>query len=224
MKKTLFWTAAVLTALPLLAHAQPDANNAPKAANPQNRPPGGGGNGGGNGQKRMEEFFRRQLTEIGVADAASQDTLLSYMKTEMEARTALMDKGGQLAKGLRDGTLTNPQIGALLNEYQAAIEDDKTRRQLSQAELAKKVDYAKNPKLEAWLVVLGAVGDGPPLMGGNGNNRPRGGQGQGQGQGQGPRNGQNNRNTNRPAVTAPAPAPAPAGDAPQPAAKEDGQN
>ena len=159
--KLKFWPlAALLIATPLVAQAQPDPNNGPKAENPENRRPN-------DRTKAIENLFRRQLEGIGVVETAQQDTTLAFLKGEFEARGEVMQKGSKLAQALRGNALTEPQIAALLNEYQVALEDEKVRREKAQADFKAKLDYTKTPKLEAWLVVMGAVGDGQPVMFGN---------------------------------------------------------
>lgn len=165
-----FWPlVALLLATPLVAHAQPDPNNGAKAENPENRP------AGANREKAMETFLRRQLEGIGVTETAQQDATMAYLKEEFEARSKVSQKGGKLAQALRGDALTDAQIVGLLNEYQVALEDEKVRRQKAQTKFKAKLDYTKTPKLEAWLVVLGAVGDGQPMMLGNLGGNQRGG-------------------------------------------------
>ena len=55
-----------LTALPVVAQAQPDLNNAPKGDNPQNRPVGGARN------LTPEDRFKRQLVLANITAAPSK--------------------------------------------------------------------------------------------------------------------------------------------------------
>lgn len=142
------------------AHAQPDINNAPKADNPTNRPAGRQVTA----QERARQRLRRELQLMGVNQLALQDTLINYIEGENEARLALGDKGRRLQVALRGNALSDTQVAALLNDYQAAIEEDKARRDKAQAELVKSVDITKLPRVEATLVLMGVYGDGPLLV------------------------------------------------------------
>lgn len=143
------------------AQAQPDINNAPKAANPANRPVGAAR------QQRIKDQLnqrlRPELIRLGVTDTAQQDALLTFFLSEAQARTLLTQKGRQLAQAVQNNALTDNQLASALNDYQGAVEDNKIRHQAALATLKKTVDYEKYPKLDATLTVLGFVGDGPTL-------------------------------------------------------------
>ena len=167
-----FFCAAALALVPLFpcaAQAQPNVDNGAKADNPTNRAarPDRANRAP---DQRVGERLRRQLEQGGVTDAATQDKLLTYVAGEVKARAALLEKAHQLQTGLRGGVLSDTQAAALLNAYQGAIEEDKTRRSKAEDELKKALDFSKMPKVEALLTLLGLYGDGPALMGANGGN------------------------------------------------------
>lgn len=176
-----FALAPLATAL-----AQPDLNQAPKATNPTNR--------ARNPQRdltreqRMEifddpaklrEFNRRnlraQLERINVRDAPSQDAVLLFVEAEMNARENLTEAARELQRSMRGDVLTETQFAAQLNAYQVALEDERERRETARATLKKQVDVSKNPRLEAMLTLMGALGDGPNLGGLAWITRARGG-------------------------------------------------
>lgn len=162
---------AALALLPFLgagaAQAQPNVDNAPKADNPTNRAARPNRTNKA-GAQFTKERLRRQFTQAGITDAATQEKLLAYVEAEVTARAELMKKARQLQTGLRGNTLSDTQVAALLNTYQGAAEEDKTRRLKAQADLKKSVDLAKMPKVEATLALMGFYGDGPSMMrGGN---------------------------------------------------------
>lgn len=164
-----------------LAWAQPDPNDAPKADNPpeNNRQPRGG-RGGGNPEEmrqRMEQQMRNMLTQVGVKETATQDTVLEYIRTDMETRQPLRQQAMKLFQALRNGGVTDDQLLALVTDYRAAQEADKVRREKAQAELDAKVHYSQNPRLEAVLMLAGVVGDGQGMMFMGGGGGGRGGQG-----------------------------------------------
>lgn len=159
-----------------IAHAQPDANNAPKADNPQNRPAGNGNGKRPNRpqmtpeerQAQMEKYLKSQLERVGVTDDAQQTAVTDYIKGETEARNKLGESGQALATALRTDAVTDTQVAALLNTYNANIEDDKIRRVAAQKALNEKIDLLKFPRLEAFLTVMGYYGDGTGFGGATG--------------------------------------------------------
>ncbi|RYG54780.1 hypothetical protein EON80_31490 [bacterium] len=141
------------------AQAQPDIFNAPKAVNPTNRAVGRQLTA----EERVQQRLRRQLQLLGVNQTATQDVLLAYVDSETKARQAVTDKGRELQRVLTANVVSNAQVAALLNDYQAAIEEDKVRRVKAQQELIKAVDVTKIPKVEATLILMGVYGEGPAL-------------------------------------------------------------
>jgi hypothetical protein len=161
-KQLVFAVSALsLASLAILvpAQAQPDLNNAPKADNPTNRPVGIALTP----EQRAQQRLRRQLQLLGINQLAVQDTLIAYIETETKAHQAVVEKGLRLQTGLRGNALSDAQVAALLNDYQAAIEEDRARRSKAQADLLKNVDITKMPKVEATLILMGVYGDGPIL-------------------------------------------------------------
>lgn len=158
------------------AQAQPDLNNAPKAENPaaRNRP-----NRGGNKDNRRtpEENVRQIMTQAGVNDAATQTAILDYIKADMEARAPLREQGKTLYNALQGGAVTDDQLLALVTDYRSAQQAETERRKQSQADLDAKINYTKNPRLEAMLLLTGLIGDGPMMFQGGGRGGGPGGPG-----------------------------------------------
>lgn len=170
-----------LAPLGAMAVAQPDTNNAPKAENPANRAPRGmRPDANVTPEQRLKWFVKRQFAALG-ADDATQETLATFVQSEMKARQELTEKSQPLQTALRAEALTDVQVAALLNTYQGALEDEKTRHAKAVVELQKTVDLKKLPKIEAALTLFGVIGDGPMVSmgrgmmgGGRGNNRGNG--------------------------------------------------
>lgn len=151
-----------LSQMTLVARAQPDMNEMPKAENPAprarpNRP--------ANGMGISDEAIRKMMEMGGVPDVATQDAVLAYMKEDVEARRPLRDTGMKLFQALRAGDITNEQMLALVADYRAAQQAEKVRREQAQDALDAKVNFTQNPRLEAMLLLAGLVGDGGSLPG-----------------------------------------------------------
>lgn len=198
MKTSFAPTAALLLLFPFCSnwsHAQPDINNAPKAENPANRAPRRARPDPNlTPEERLKWNLKREFSRLG-ADEATQEILLIFVQNERKARQELAEKSRPLQSALRAGALSDRQIAGLLNAYQVALEDEKSRRAAAIAKLEKTVDLQKSPKIDASLTLGGWIGDGP-IFG-----AARGPMGRGT-------RGQNNRNANnRPGNNRPAPAP-----------------
>jgi hypothetical protein len=148
-----------------ISQAQPDINNGAKAENPANRnrrirpnkvemTP----------EQRAIARVQRQLQALGTPDAATEETIAKYVAVELTAREPLLEKGQQLAAGLKTEALSDAQVAALLNDYQAAVEENRERHLKAVAALKKAVDFSKMPKVEALLTVLGIYGEGPSIL------------------------------------------------------------
>ncbi len=180
-----------LAPLGLVAHAQPNTNNAPKADNPANRAPRGLRDPNMAPADLMKLLIKRQFSQLG-ADAAMQDILVAFVQGETKARQDLAKQGQPLQQALRAAALTDTQVTALLNSYQVALEDEKTRHVKAVADLQKAIDFKKYPKIEAALTLSGMIGDGPTLNIGGGLGRALAGGMGGRGQ-NGLGGGRNNR-------------------------------
>ncbi len=171
---------AFALAVPTVAQAQPDPNNAPKAANPDNRDvrqP----RGRPTPEEReamMARYMKIQLERAGVNDENQQDAALEYIRDEGDARDDLQEASRALGAALRNQTLTDAQVAGLLNTYMVAVEDDRARRLAAQKKLGETLDVTKTPRLEAMLALMGMWGEAPSMGGGafmgRGQGRDRG--------------------------------------------------
>jgi hypothetical protein len=143
------------------ALAQPDINNAPKAVNPQNRRPADVAQ---RQKMAQEERVRNQLKKFGLVDDKQLDAVAAFVNGEMAARDALVEKGIKLSQVVKNDALTAGQTAAALNDYQAALDDEKVRHDKAVTELQKTVDLSKMPRVEAWLTLTGLVGNGPEVV------------------------------------------------------------
>ena len=164
-----------LLALPVVASAQPDPNNAPKGDNPTNRAVRAGRAGRGQNltPEQIKTFVARsikpQLIAANVTNEDEQTALVIYISDEFVARQKLATATQALQIGLRNPAITDAQIATLLNNYQAAVADEKTRHQKALDTLKEGIDVTQFPRLEATLTLMGLYGDAPAGGGGGGN-------------------------------------------------------
>lgn len=172
MKHIHFLSTLALLALPLVASAQPDPNNAPKGNNPVNRPVRGGRIQNMTPEQLktfMGARIKTQLAQTNVTDEKQQDAVVTYILGEMDSRQKLMDATNALQTGIRNAETTDAQVAGLLNDYRAAADDDKARHQKALDTLKVAVDVTQFPRLEAMLTLAGLLGDAPAggnMMGG----------------------------------------------------------
>lgn len=177
-----------------VAQAQPDPGVAPKAANPPAAQPGqlpvvGGPLMGpllrgplgaipgqpmiqglrmaGDPAQMMEQSLRMQLTQGGFTDKALQDAVVEFARARDKARQPLRDKWNKINEAMRGNAVTDKQLAILLDEFKAAVEDEKTRNEDALKALDGKIGYSKKPRLEALLMTLDLIGDQAGMFGGN---------------------------------------------------------
>jgi len=125
-------------------------------------------------RKQTEDKLREMMTRNGVTDTTTQDTVLAYLSNELDARQPLRQMGEKLNRALSDQSITDDQIKAMIADYQNAQDLEQQNRIKAQSDLDAKIHYSQNPRLEGLLMLMGVLGDGPPLMEGPRRPNPRG--------------------------------------------------
>lgn len=175
MKSTFKWSLIVMSLAmsSAVAIAQPDPppgnppqpNNRPQGPNRPRMTPE-------EQRKQSEDRLREVMTSNGVTDASTQDAVLTYLSNELDARQPLRQMGGKLYRALEDQSVSDDQIKGMIADYQNAQDLEKQRRIKAQSDLENKIHYSQNPRLEGLLMLMGVLGNGPPLM--EGPRKPRG--------------------------------------------------
>lgn len=107
----------------------------------------------------LEQSVRQQLQASGFTDKALQDAVIDFMQAQEKARGPLRDKAREVGAAIRNNATTDTQMATLTNAFRIAIEDEKTRSEAALKTLDAKIGYAKKPRLEALLMMLGLIGD-----------------------------------------------------------------
>lgn len=175
MKSTFKWSLIVMSlamssAVAIAQPAPPPGNPPPPNARPQghDRPR----MSPEEQRKQSEDRLREVMTTNGVTDTSTQDAVLTYLSNELEARQPLRQMGSKLYRALEDQSISDDQIKAMIADYQNAQDMEKQRRAKAQSDLEGKIHYSQNPRLEGLLMLMGVLGNGPPLM--EGPRKPRG--------------------------------------------------
>lgn len=161
-------------------------------------------------RQQRETFMREALKRAGTEDVATQDTIVEYVRNEMQARNVASQAGRKVLQGMTNRAATDPEVSALMGNLRDAVQDEKARRAVTAKDLDAKVGYTKKPRLEALLTMMGFIGDESSyLNGGNGFGQ---GNGRGNARGNGNGNGAGANGATAPATGAPNAAPALDGD------------
>jgi len=159
MLTSLAMTGAVATAQP----APPPAGNPPPPnARPQR--PDRPRSSPEDRRKQTEDKLREMMIHNGITDISTQDAVLAYLSNELNARRPLRQLGVKLQRALGDQSITDDQIKGMIADYQNAQDLENQRRIKEQSDLDAKIHYSQNPRLQGLLMLMGVLGDGPPLM------------------------------------------------------------
>ena len=135
----------------------------------------GGNNGGGNGNRpnfanmtpaqreaaraqQRERQLRQSLTGMGFAEPATQDAIVAFAKKQNAASTALLPKIEAIRTAFRDNA-DDATVSAALTAYRTAVTAAQTARDADIATLDGSISFSTNPKLEAFLTMMGIIGN-----------------------------------------------------------------
>jgi len=178
------WLIVVGAAIPV--SAQDDVNNLPNANNVPTAPKDaqlpdmpGPVKAQLPGVQQREQKMRELMAEFGVAEPAIQDAVIAYMASEAMAQRPLRLQGRRLIIALKAqaadaNAVTDDQMRVLVADFRVALDADLERTMEAEAALDNQIGYSKNPRLEAMLVLLGIIGNGPPMMIVGGPGQPNG--------------------------------------------------
>ena len=189
------------------AEAQPNVGGG-QAQNPPNQNPGGG-NGNRPDFRNMtpeqrQQFFEQQrammqermlrgvMGMVGANSTAQQDAAVLYSKAQNAANESLQEMADKLVTAVSTMGVPDTEVARLLKEFQDAAAAEKERRKIARADLDKKINYSKQPRLELALTALGLLGDDSLSMGNMGARMFGGGRGGGGNAGGNPGGGRQN--------------------------------
>jgi hypothetical protein len=106
-----------------------------------------------------EQMIRLMLSNAGFADKAVQDEVVSFANEQSKAMAKLNEQNAKLRTGLREQNTPAGPLTALMNEYNTAVAGENARRKTALDALDAKINFRKQPRLEAVLTTMGVVGD-----------------------------------------------------------------
>lgn len=144
-----------------LQNMSPEEREAFRNQRRARRQNGQGGQDGQNAEKRG----RKLMSDAGFVDASIQDAIVAFMEEQKQARRPLMEMAQRIAAQLRDETVSPTQISASLAQLRKASSDDKARYEKALDALDAKINFSTNPRLEAFLTLIGVMGDEASALG-----------------------------------------------------------
>lgn len=118
-------------------------------------------------RQQREEGWRSFMSERGVAEPQTQDSIIAHLWEQHKARRAVLDSGRRLLPMLERKGQPTPKsepVQAAVEEYEKALWHYAQSRRQAETALNEKIAYSKDGRLKALLLVLGAIGDGPPVL------------------------------------------------------------
>ncbi|MBV9470157.1 MAG: hypothetical protein JOZ57_13055 [Abitibacteriaceae bacterium] len=177
-RRTIRTVVAVCTiGLAATGYAQPDPHEAGKKANPANQDAAAmlkaqeaenlrlarmtPAERAATIHQMMQTMLRASLVRAGFADKTLQDTILRFVVTQEKARKPVRVAAHKVEMTLEphDQPVNAAFVQTYLNDYLAAVEDAKVEREMVTQTLDQKIGFSKRPKLQAWLIVNGVIGD-----------------------------------------------------------------
>lgn len=118
-------------------------------------------------RQQREDGWRAFMTDRGVSERQTQDAIIAHLWEQDKARRAVLDAGRRLLPmlgGRGRATPKSEQVQTSVEAYEKALSQYALDRRQAEAALDEKVHYAKDERLKALLLVLGAIGSGPPIL------------------------------------------------------------
>jgi len=162
--------AAVLG--PKLTWAQPDPNNAPKAANPAPAPAPGNWGAMTPEQRQqaimqmMQGGLRMFMTRGGFPEQKIQDAVVDFMTQQEKEREQVRDQSAKMVQALLNNEMKDEDVANQLANFRAAVDVMKGNREAALADFDAKIEYSRKPRLEAFLTMVGLLGDESSYMSG----------------------------------------------------------
>lgn len=111
------------------------------------------------GSRWIPTDIRQQLANAGYTDVALQDAVVNFFKVQEAAKTTLQEQWRIIKRAVQSHTVTQAQMATLLNDFRAAVEAEKERRDAAYRTLSETLKLSENPMLDALLMTMGVTGD-----------------------------------------------------------------
>jgi hypothetical protein len=169
----LFIAALVLCHVSL-SHAQPDPADQPKAMNPvaPMQFPGGPDWIRMTPEERrqamqqfIEQTLRGSMTWLGYNDKTMQDEVVACAAEQEKLLEQVREKHRKVAQALMNKA-PEKDVAVLLTDLRSSVEEMSKKRTAALATLDERIAFTQQPRLEAFLSMMGLVGNETSTIGG----------------------------------------------------------
>ena len=112
-------------------------------------------------REKRSQSLRNVMNSMGIGDRALQDEVLRHIAAEVRERGLVRRNAQTIYNALRDPRKTDDEVRDLLRQYHVVVGNDRARRYRAEQVLNERINYRENPRLEAMLLLFGAIGDAP---------------------------------------------------------------
>lgn len=113
-----------------------------------------------------ETQLRALMTAQGLNDLEIQEKVVLFTREQSAARAKVREAGARLRDALADKNSSKEALASLLDQFTAAGEAERDRRDRAEGKLREELEMAQNPRLEGLLQLYGIIGDASWFSGG----------------------------------------------------------
>lgn len=115
----------------------------------------------------QEQTLKTLMKANGMDDLELQEKVVLFMREQSASRLHVRELAARLRDALADKKSTDATLSALIDEYVAATQTERERRDKAESVLREELEFQKNPRLEGMLQLYGGIGDSAWLTGGS---------------------------------------------------------
>ena len=116
--------------------------------------------------QRADQQVSTEMQAAGITDPETMDAIKQFVADQRTARKPLLAMAKKIATSLPLKTTTDEAMTASLTAFRKAVADDQVRYDKALKDLDAKIGYSTNPKLEAFLTLIGVIGNESSAVGG----------------------------------------------------------
>jgi len=105
------------------------------------------------------QLLRVLMPKVGIIDKEVEKVVVAFLSAKDRARYALRDQTTRLRDTIAGAATGDALVPEYLAELRAGVAGEKLRLAVAEKKLDEKIGFAKAPRLEAALTVLGVIGE-----------------------------------------------------------------
>lgn len=116
--------------------------------------------------QRADQQVASEMQAAGITDPETMDAIKQFVADQRTARKPLLAMAKKIATSLGVKTTADEATTASLADFRKAVAADQARYDKALKDLDAKIGYSTNPKLEAFLTLIGVLGNESSAVGG----------------------------------------------------------